>query len=258
MSKRLEDKVALVTGGGNGIGEAISHRFAQEGATVVVTDYDQDSAERVASAIKSAGGEAISFQQDVAVEQRWAETVDTIVESFGRLDILVNNAGIGITGDVEETTLADWRKIQSVNMESVLVGTQTAIRAMKGSGGSIINISSIAGMVGEPQWAAYSASKGAVRIFTKSAALHCAAQDYGIRINSVHPGFIDTAMVAGAIASVQESDRPVLLEMVMANIPLKRYGAPVEVANGCVFLASDESSYMTGSELVIDGGYTAR
>lgn len=143
-------------------------------------------------------------------------------------------------------------------MEAVFVGTQTAIRAMKGAGGSIINISSIAGMVGEPQWAAYGASKGAVRIFTKSAALHCADQGYGIRINSVHPGFIDTAMVAGAMASVQESDRPALLEAVKASIPLKRYGAPVEIANGCVFLASDEASYMTGSELVIDGGYTAR
>ena len=258
MSKRLKSKVALVTGGGNGIGAAISHRFAQEGATVVVTDYDLESAARVASAISSAGGEAIFLQQDVADEQRWAGTVNTIVESFGQLDILVNNAGIGIAGNVEDTTLVDWRKIQSVNMEAVFVGTQTAIRAMKGAGGSIINISSIAGMVGEPQWAAYGASKGAVRIFTKSAALHCADQGYGIRINSVHPGFIDTAMVAGAMASVQESDRPALLEAVKASIPLKRYGAPVEVANGCVFLASDEASYMTGSELVIDGGYTAR
>jgi NAD(P)-dependent dehydrogenase (short-subunit alcohol dehydrogenase family) len=258
MSNRLESKVALVTGGGNGIGEAISHRFAEEGATVVVTDYDQESAVRVAAAIKSAGGQAISFQQDVADEQRWADTVDAIVESFARLDILVNNAGIGITGDVEETTLADWRKMQSVNMESVLVGTQTAIKVMKGTGGSIINISSIAGMVGNPLWAGYSASKGAVRLFTKSAALHCAGQDYGIRINSVHPGFIDTAMVAGALASVPESERAALLESVKANIPLKRYGAPVDVANGCVFLASDESTYMTGSELVIDGGYTAR
>ena len=258
MTKRLEDKIALVTGGGNGIGEAICRRFAEEGAMVVVTDHDLESAERVALAITSSGGKAISRHQDVADEQRWDAIVNAVVESFGRLDILVNNAGIGITGNVEEATLTDWRKIQAVNVESVFVGTQAAIKVMKGRGGSIINISSIAGMVGESTWAAYGASKGAVRVFTKSAALHCAGQDYGIRINSVHPGFIDTAMVAAAITSVPESERAALLASVQASIPLKRYGAPVDVANGCVFLASDESSYMTGSELVIDGGYTAR
>lgn len=258
MCNRLENKVALITGGGNGIGEAISRRFAEEGAKVVVTDFDHTSAERVATAINLSGGEAISLQQDVADEQRWDEVVNEIVASHGRLDVLVNNAGVGITGNAEELELADWRRMQSVNVESVLVGTRTAIRIMKDTGGSIINISSIAGMVGEYLWAAYSATKGAVRVFTKSAALHCAGNDYEIRINSVHPGFIDTAMVADAVASLPEADRAVMLEQASANIPLKRFGAPVEIANGCVFLASDESSYMTGSELVIDGGYTAR
>lgn len=258
MSKRLENKVALVTGGGNGIGEAICKRFAEEGSAVVVTDISLESAERVAAEIVELGGQAIAERQDVADESLWDSIVNKTVETYGKLDILVNNAGIAIPGNVENTTLDDWRKTQAINLDAVFVGTRAAVKAMKGKGGSIINISSIEGIVGEPNTAAYNASKGGVRIFTKSAALHCAAQDYGIRVNSVHPGFVATALVADALAVMPEAEAKEMLDRVNASIPLKRQGSPEDIANGCVFLASDESAYMTGSELVIDGGYTAR
>jgi NAD(P)-dependent dehydrogenase (short-subunit alcohol dehydrogenase family) len=191
-------------------------------------------------------------------EQRWQEVLAEIVDRFGRLDILVNNAGIAIVGNVEETTLADWQATQRVNLDAVFLGTRDAIKVMKGTGGSIINISSIEGIVGEPEVAAYNASKGGVRIFTKSAALHCAAQGYQIRVNSVHPGFINTAMVSGAVGSMSAADGEAFQARIMGNIPMGHMGEPVDIANGVLFLASDESRYMTGSELVIDGGYTAR
>ena len=251
---RLENKVALITGSGAGIGEATAKRFAEEGARVVVTDIDQESAERVAREISEAGGEAIALRQDVCEEAGWDQLVDEIIDTWGKLDVLVNNAGIVIQGTVEEATLEDWRKIQAVNMEGVFMGCRAAIRVMKENGGSIINLSSIEGLIGEPRTAAYNASKGGVRIFTKSAALHCAAQGYGIRINSVHPGYIMTQLVADAIAQMPDGQE--VLARVLQEIPLAHPGEPIDIANGCLFLASDESRYRTGSELVIDGGYT--
>jgi 3(or 17)beta-hydroxysteroid dehydrogenase len=256
MARRLENKVALVTGSGAGIGEATAKRFAEEGARVVVTDIDTGSAERVASEINAAGGEAIARHQDTSDEARWDTLVKDIVATWGQLDVLVNNAGIVIIGNVEDTTMADWRKTQAVNMEGVFLGCRAAIKAMKGGGGSIINLSSIEGLIGEPNTAAYNASKGGVRIFTKSAALHCAAQGYGIRVNSIHPGYIMTRLVGNALESMPETESQALLARVMNEIPLGTPGEPVDIANGCLFLASDESRYMTGSELVIDGGYT--
>jgi NAD(P)-dependent dehydrogenase (short-subunit alcohol dehydrogenase family) len=184
--------------------------------------------------------------------------VAEILERFGRLDILVNNAGIALVGTAEDTTLSDWQATQRVNLDAVFLGTREAIKAMKTSGGSIINISSIEGIVGEPKVAAYNASKGGVRIFTKSAALHCAAEGYGIRVNSVHPGFIATAMVTDAVASMTEAEGTQFQERIMGSIPMGRMGEPIDIANGVLFLASEESCYMTGSELVIDGGYIAR
>jgi NAD(P)-dependent dehydrogenase (short-subunit alcohol dehydrogenase family) len=254
---RLQDKIALITGAGNGIGEATARRFAKEGAVVIVADINAASAQRVAADISAEGGRADAREQDVSDEARWGELVAEIAGKYGRLDILVNNAGIAIPGTVEDTGLDDWRKTQAINGEGVFMGMRAAIAVMKEQGGSIINISSIEGIVGEPNAAAYNFSKGGVRILTKSAALHCAAQGYPIRINSVHPGFILTAMVEEGISSLPEEQATAMFERVLGNIPLGAMGEPLDIANGCLFLASEESRYMTGSELVIDGGYTA-
>jgi len=252
---RVKDKVALVTGAGSGLGEAISRRLAEEGATVVVADINESSALRVAEAI---GGSATAVQQDVTDELRWQELVSEIVERYGQLDILVNNAGIALVGTVEDTTLEDWQLVQKVNLDAVFVGTREAIKVMKIRSGSIINISSIEGIIGEQKVAAYNASKGGVRIFTKSAALHCCAEGYAIRVNSVHPGFIDTNMVSGAVGTMSEAEGEAFTSRIVSNIPMGKMGEPLDIANGVLFLASEESKYMTGSELVIDGGYIAR
>ncbi|MFK7975466.1 MAG: glucose 1-dehydrogenase [Halioglobus sp.] len=257
MADRLAGKVALVTGAGSGLGEATAKRFAEEGAIVVVTDINVEAVSAVAAQIIACGGVAHAYEQDVTDEQRWISLVEQIRREQGALHVLVNNAGIVIPANVETTTLDDWRKTQQVNGESVFLGTRAAIEVMKECGGSIINISSIEGMVGEPNATAYNFSKGGVRIFTKSAALHCAAEGYAIRVNSVHPGFILTAMVENGIGSMPEEMQSAMQERLAREIPLGgAMGEPLDIANGCLFLASDESKYMTGSELVIDGGYT--
>lgn len=253
---RLQNKVALVTGGGAGIGEATARRFAEEGAVVIITDINIQAAEAVAQQINAGGGKAQARLQDVTDEALWESVVQDIVSSHGSLDVLVNNAGIALIGSVEDGTLDDWRTTQAVNGESVFMGTRAAIAVMKERGGSIINISSIEGMVGEAGVAAYNYSKGGVRIFTKSAALHCAKEGYPIRINSVHPGFILTAMVKEGIGSMPEAVQLEMSERLEREIPLRTMGEPLDIANGCLFLACEESKYMTGSELVIDGGYT--
>ena len=258
MTDRLQDKVALVTGAASGIGAAIARRFAAEGARVVLTDLDGEGAEREALDIQNAGGMAEGLRQDVTDEPGWEALVDDISARYGALHILVNNAGIVIPANVESTTLEDWRKVNAVNAEAVFMGCRAAVAVMKQCGGSIINISSIEGIVGEANAAAYNASKGAVRIFTKSAALHCAAQGYPIRVNSVHPGFILTPMVEQGIASVPEEMVAEMQERLQRDIPMGAMGEPEDIANGCLFLASEESKYMTGSELVIDGGFTCR
>ncbi len=258
MTERLKSKVCLVTGGGSGIGEAICKRFAEEGANVIVADINPESARRVAGDISAAGGKAVAREQDVTDPDLWNSLVDGIVGELGSLDVLVNNAGIGVIMPIEQETLEGWRRMQSVNMESVFLGTQAAIRVMKGHGGSIVNISSIEGIIGEPLVPAYNASKGGVRIFTKSAALHCAQEGYGIRVNSVHPGYVGTAMVAEAIGSMPPEQGLAFQQELLTRIPLGRVAEAVEIANTVLFLASDEASYMTGSELVVDGGYTAR
>jgi NAD(P)-dependent dehydrogenase (short-subunit alcohol dehydrogenase family) len=252
---RVKDKIALVTGAGSGLGEAISKRLAEEGATVVVADINESSAQRVAGEM---GGSAIAVQQDVTDELRWQGLVAEIVDRFGQLDILVNNAGIALVGTVEDTTLEDWQLTHRVNLDAVFVGTREAIKVMKKRSGSIINISSIEGIIGEQKVAAYNASKGGVRIFTKSAALHCCAEGYSIRVNSVHPGFIDTNMVSGAVDTMSEADGEAFTSRIVGNIPMGHMGEPLDIANGVLFLASEESKYMTGSELIIDGGYIAR
>lgn len=256
---RLKDKVTLVTGGASGIGAAICKVFAEEGATVVVTDINEELGQQIVSSITSDGGNAVFIQQDVADEVRWAEVGSQVEADFGRLDVLVNNAGIALIGTVESDDLETWRRTQAVNLDGVFLGTQAAIRVMKNNGGgSIINISSIEGIIGEPLASAYNAAKGGVRIFSKSAALHCADQGYGIRINSLHPGFVETPMLEGAAADMSAQQAEAFMGRTVATIPLGRMAKARELATATLFLASDDSSYVTGSELVVDGGYTAR
>ena len=255
---RLIDKVAIVTGAGSGIGEATAHRLAQEGAYVFATDINLSTVEKVVADILANGGRAQAWYQDVTYEIGWKTLMASVIEQQGQLDILVNNAGIVMTGSAEDTSLDDWNRTQKVNFDAVFIGTREAILIMKNSGGSIINMSSIDGIIGEPMAAAYSASKGGVRLFSKSAALHCANKGYRIRVNSLHPGVIKTPMVANAFAALPPADRDALIARLEAQVPLGAWGEPVDIANGVLFLASEESRYMTGAELVIDGGYTAK
>lgn len=256
VTGRVAGKVAWVTGGASGIGEATCHRLAAEGATVVVADLNAEGASRVAEAINASGGKAVAKHQDVTDEQRWAVIADEVLAEFGQLNVLVNNAGVALTGSVEEASLADFRFVNGVNSEAVFLGMRAAVNAMKAGGGSIINLSSIEGLVGDPLLVAYNASKAAVRMMTKSAALHCAAQGYGIRVNSVHPGYVLTPMVQQGLDNLGDEAEAVR-QRLMEHIPMGRMGEPNDIANGILFLASDESSFMTGAELVIDGGYTA-
>ena len=249
---RLEGKVALISGGARGMGAAEARMFASEGASVVIGDVLEDEGRRVAAEIGEAGGQALFVALDVTSESQWRDAIDAAVSSFGRLDVLVNNAGIGGGGNVEQTTEAEWDRTMDINAKGVFLGTKTAIPAMRRSGGgSIINISSQLGIVGtdnsSPQ---YQASKGAGRLLTKSTAIQYARE--GIRANSVHPGPIVTPMTEAGRA---DQDR---YDLTVSRIPLGRYGEPEDVAYGVLFLASDESSFMTGSELVIDGGWVAQ
>ena len=250
MAGRLDGKVALISGGARGQGAAEGKLFASEGAKVVLGDVLDDEGQKIASAIESAGGSAIYLHLDVTKEADWQNAVDTTVSTFGKLDILVNNAGILHMAGLEETSLAVWDTVTEVNQKGVLLGMKLSVPAMRNSGGgSIINISSIGGLVGAGAATAYQASKGAVRLMTKSVAIQYAKD--GIRANSVHPGIITTPMVT-------EGFDPETRELFAQATPLGREGASEEIANGALFLASNESSYMTGAELVLDGGYTAQ
>lgn len=251
---RVQDKVALITGGTAGIGYASAELICREGGKVVITDLRPAEGEASAQKLRDQGYDAMFVEQDVTDETRWEEVMAEVVKRHGRLDILVNNAGVGIETDLEESDLAHWRFVNAVNMEAVFMGTKNAVKQMKlNGGGSIINISSIEGLVGDPRFGAYNASKGGVRLFTKSAALYCAEKKYNIRVNSVHPGFTQTPMVDDAIGLFSEADA----ERINREIAIGYMADPIDQAYGILFLASDESRYMTGSELVIDGGYTA-
>ncbi|MBQ0759210.1 MAG: glucose 1-dehydrogenase [Gammaproteobacteria bacterium] len=253
-----QGKVALVTGAGVGIGEATCRGLAAAGAVVVVSDIDEASGSRVANELNAAGHQAIFMRLDVCDEAQWQAVVAEIVARFGGLQILINNAGIANICGIEDETLAGWRKTNTINSDAVFLGTREAIKVMKESGGSIVNISSIEGIVGDPMLPAYNASKGAVRAFTKSVALYCADKAYSIRVNSVHPGYVATPLVSGALSRLSSSDAEAFAQRVVASIPMGRMAEAAEIAKGIVFLASDDASYMTGSELIMDGGYTAR
>ena len=248
---RMAGKVALISGGARGIGAATARLLAREGAAVVIGDVLEDEGRETEAQIAEAGGQALFVRLDVTREDNWLQAIQTTVATFGRLDVLVNNAGISGRGTVEETSIDAWDRVMAVNAKGVFLGTKQAIPEMrKVGGGSIINISSIYGIVGSETSASYHASKGAVRIFTKAAAIQYAGD--GIRVNSVHPGFVDSPMTERhhAIPEVRQ-DR-------LAKTPLGHLGTPEDIAPGILYLASDESSFVTGSELVIDGGMTAR
>ncbi|MBV1931795.1 MAG: glucose 1-dehydrogenase [Porticoccaceae bacterium] len=251
---RVQDKVALITGGTAGIGYAAAELVGREGGKIAITDLRPVEGEASAQALRDQGYDAIFIEQDVTDEARWKEVLAEVVKKFGRLDIMVNNAGVGEETDLENSDLAHWRFVNSVNMEAVFMGTQNAIKQMKlNGGGSIINISSIEGLVGDPRFGAYNASKGGVRLFTKSAALYCAEKKYNIRVNSVHPGFTETPLLADAADLFSPEDA----ERINREIAVGYMAQAIDQAYGILFLASDESRYMTGSELVIDGGFTA-
>jgi cyclopentanol dehydrogenase len=249
---RLAGKVALISGGARGMGAVEAHLFAREGAKVVLGDILEAEGKAVQEEIQAAGGAATFVTLDVTREADWEGAVATAEHLYGRLDVLVNNAGIGGGNRIEDTTLEQWERIMAVNATGVFLGTRAAIPALRRSGGgSIVNISSQLGLVGtdnsSPQ---YQASKGAVRLLTKATAIQYAKE--GIRANSVHPGPIVTAMTERRRADPEQH------RLMLSRIPLGRYGQPEEVALGVLYLASDESSFVTGSELVIDGGWTAQ
>ena len=249
---RLENKVALVSGGARGMGAAEAKLLASEGAKVVIGDVLEVEGRQTEAEINELGGECVFVRLDVTSESSWQEAVATAVARFGKLDILVNNAGVVSRGNLEDTTVEEWDRVMDVNAKGVFLGCKTVIPEMrKAGGGSIINTSSISGMIGQDGiQPVYNASKGAVRIFTKSAAIQYAKD--GIRVNSVHPGAVDTPMAEARLAD------PELQREANARIPLGRTAKPEEIAYGVLYLASDESSFVTGSELVIDGGFTAQ
>ena len=247
---RLEGKVALITGGGNGMGAEECRLFAREGAKVVIADIRDGDGRQVEAQIAEAGGEALFVHLDVSDESSWSAAIEETISRFGRLDLLVNNAGISGEGNL--TSSESWDRLMNINAKGVFLGITHAVPEMvKAGGGSIVNISSISGFVGqETIHPGYNASKGAVRILTKSAALQHAKDN--IRVNSVHPGLMPP-MITSSSSSWGDRDAAIA-----ADVPLGREGRPIEVANAVLFIASDEASYITGTELIVDGGFTAR
>ena len=262
MTGQVEGKVALVTGGSSGIGAAVSELLAREGASVVVTDIDDLRGPEVVARIEKAGHKAVFLHQDVTSEPRWVEVAAEVEKRFGRLDILVSNAGIGISvPSIVEMSLEDWRRQTAINLDGVFLSVKHCLPLMrKTGGGSIIMMSSLAGLRGAAGLSGYCASKGGVRLFAKSIAMECASVGDGIRVNSVHPGIIDTpiwgkipteATGSGQNAPIDPEERAKLAT------PLGRAGHAMDIAQGVLYLASDASSYVTGTELVIDGGMNA-
>lgn len=248
---RLEGKVALVTGASVGIGAAVARRFAAEGASVTLTDVRVEEGAALSGALNADGGRTCFVPLDVASESQWTQAVARVIETLGAPTVLVNNAGIYARRLVEETSASDFDRMLEVNVKGVFLGTKAVLGAMRAAGGgSIVNLSSVAGIIGSAYSSDYNASKGAVRILTKCTAVQYAKD--GVRCNSVHPAPIDTDMGWEAMPAGEIHDQR------LREIPLGRMGTADEVANAILFLASDESSYVTGSELVVDGGFTAR
>lgn len=248
---RLDNKVAIITGAAGGMGKADALLFAKEGAKVAITDLQEDKIQEVVAEIQASGGEAIGFKQNVASEEDWIRVVDETVRKYGKIDILVNNAGISNATPFMDLTVEGWEKTMSINVTSIFLGQKYVIPHMiEAGGGSIINISSIAGLTGGSGAGPYTASKGAVRMLTKATAVDFA--QHNIRCNSIHPGYIETPMTIDLFKNEQ------MMQWFQSQTPLPRLGKPEDIANGALFLASDESSYITGIELPIDGGYFAK
>ena len=257
---RLANRVALVSGGASGIGKASAVRLAEEGAKVVVADIDAELGQQTVGAIQDNSGTATFMRLDVTNESQWQECVAATVDVYGGLNILVNNAGIAVGGSILTMTLEDWQRQQAINLDGVFLGVKYAIPAMIESGnGSVINISSVAGIKGSANLAAYNATKGGVRLFTKGVARECSASRWPVRVNSVHPGVIETPIWDKMNPELLEAGMNTMDLESMAEqvVPTGQLGKPLDIANGVVFLASDESSYMTGTELIIDGGLCA-
>jgi len=266
---RVQDRVVIVTGAAKGIGAASARLLAREGASVICTDLDDDAGEALAADIQRTGGEAVYVHHDVVDEAQWERVMKLAEDRYGGLHVLVNNAGIAPEGGpIEDKTLEQWRHTIAVDLDSVFLGCKHAIRTIKkttargGPGGSIINLSSILGLVGSAGASDYNAAKGGVRLLTKAAALECAEAGYRIRVNSIHPGYIDTPMVRGVAekgsAGLQIGGANEVMQFLTMLHPIGRLGFPEDIGNTVLFLASDESAFMTGAELVVDGGYTVR
>lgn len=262
---RLNGKTAIITGAAAGIGAATARAFATEGARLVLTDLDAAAVAALARNIDPSGGRAIGIGHDVRDEAGWAHVFAEAGKAFGRPDILVNNAGIGISGSVLDMTLENWQKQQAINLDGVFLGVKHSIPVMRlNGGGSVINMSSVAGLKGSPNLAGYCATKGGVRLFTKAVAMECANAKDGVRVNSVHPGIIETPIWDSIIGTGEPGSNvgmprgPVLDAMTAQGVPLAVKGFPADIANGVLWLASDESRYVTGAELVIDGGLSIK
>ena len=250
--RALENRVALVTGAASGIGRATARRMAEHGATVILVDRTADALPSALEDLPAGAHRTVTL--DVTDEAGWIDVARTIADEIGHLDILVNNAGFGTFRSIADTTLDHWRMVMAVNLDSIFLSTKylLPLLAKSPTGGAIVNMSSIRGIAGAANTGAYCAAKGGVRMFTKATALECAALGNGVRANSIHPGHVATPLTAGAHAS-EEGQRALL-----ADTPLGRKASPDEIADAIVFLAGDGSRYMTGSELVVDGGSTAQ
>ena len=256
----LHGKVVLVTGAASGIGRATAQKAAATGARVILTDRNDADGQRVRDDIAGGGSDARYLHQDVTLEADWSAVFDVIRRDYGRLDVLVNNAGIAWAGSILDMTLADWQRQNAVNLDGVFLGTRFAIALMvETGGGTIVNLSSVAGLKGSAQLAGYSATKGGVRLFTKSVALECARNGWPIRVNSVHPGIIATpiweTIIPGALREGANAIDPA--QLAAESAPGGIAGTAEQVADGILYLAGDQSSYVNGSELVIDGGLSA-
>jgi NAD(P)-dependent dehydrogenase (short-subunit alcohol dehydrogenase family) len=261
MAGRVEGKIALVTGAGQGLGEAAARMLVREGARVVVTDINAAGAARVAQSLNELrANSAIAIAHDVTREEQWSHAVEETGRQFGGLHVLVNNAGIGLTKDFETVTLEEWRHVHAVDLDGVFLGCRIAIPLMArtvkatGLGGSIVNISSISGIIAGHNMAAYNSAKAAVRHLSKSVALHCAKRGYGIRSNSVHPVFIATPILDGLVERLGRDEAYAKLGR---QVPLGHIGEPDDIAYAVLYLASDESKFVTGAELKVDGGISA-
>lgn len=253
----VDGKVCVITGGARGLGLAAAERLLAGGARVLITDLDVAEGQAVVKRLDPNGKHLAFCRHDVTQPSDWDGVLDLAEQHFGPVQVLVNNAGIALLGTIESLSFEDWRRTQAVNLDAVFLGTQKGVARMKQGGGSIINIASIEGLIGEPLIVAYNASKAGVRLLSKSAAIHCARAGYPVRINSVCPGFAETQMVSGAMGTLPPDEAQRFVERTLARIPLGRFAQAAEIAAAIVFLASDASSYMTGSDLVIDGGFTA-